>query len=104
MCNVDFELSVIGAQEWDDHDDNIDVEVQFPSGRRYAATFFTIRNIQSLFRKNRETGECLSGTYLWATDMILVENLQRSTLISTINGLLNDHEFDSAFTHLPNET
>lgn len=98
MVDSEFELTVVGRQEWDAFDDNIDVEVKFPDGRRYTATFFTLKNIESLFKKNRETGECLSGTYLWAVEMIIVEKLERTTLTSTVKALLHDGEFESAFT------
>lgn len=100
MRDSKFEVRVIGPQEWDVLDDNIDVEVRFTDGRRYTATFFTLRNIASLFEKNRETGECSNGTYLWASEMILVETLDVSTLVSTVNGLLRDQEFEAAFTRV----
>lgn len=103
MLDSGYELTIVGLQEWDVLDDNIDVEVRFPDGRRYTATFFTLKNLESLFRKNRETGECLSGTYFWAVEMIIVENLECQTLTATVEGLLHDQEFESAFTRVPDE-
>lgn len=103
MADVDFELIKLGLQEWDIVDDNIDVIVELADGRRFTATFFTLKNIESLFRKNRETGECSSGTYFWAVDMILVEDLKRSTLEATVKGLLQDHELESALACIPDE-
>ncbi len=46
----------------DEADDNIDVDVVFADGRRYAATFATPANLATLLRRYRATGECLSGT------------------------------------------
>jgi len=100
MLNTEFELEVVGIQKWDVLDDNVDVEVRFPDGRRYTATFFTLKNLESLFKKNRETGECLNGMYLWAIEMIIVENLERSTMTSTVKNLLQEDEFESAFTRV----
>ncbi len=98
MNAVDFELSVLGVSEWNPADDNVDVEVKFSDGSRFTATFFTVCNIHSLFAKNKITGECSSGKYLWATEMILVERLDRQTMEDTIFGLIRDGEFEDAFT------
>jgi len=89
-----FKLTVVGPQQWDIHDDNIDVEVELPGGRRFVATFFTLQNIHSLFNKNLETGECSGGLYLWAADMILVKDLNLGTISATISSLLIDGEFN----------
>ena len=76
--------------------DNVDVEMTLANGKRYHATFFTLRNIESLFEKNRETGECAEGLYLWASNMILVKKLDHETLIGTIAGLISEGELDAA--------
>jgi hypothetical protein len=60
--------------------DNVDVEVRLSDGSRWSGTFFTIRNVRALFTKNRATGECANGLYLWAADMILVGFQQALTL------------------------
>ena len=103
MAGQQFELSVVGNQQYNVGDDNVDVEVRFPDGSRYVATFFTLTNIATLFNKNRETGECLGGLYFWAADMIIVESLEPGTLVATVSGLLEDDEFFSAFSSVPNE-
>jgi hypothetical protein len=91
-----FWYEVIGGQAWDVHDDNIDVQIRLPDGSMYAATFFTVRNINSLFTKNRATGECASGLYLWAANMILVDNLERGTIERAIASLIEEGELASA--------
>lgn len=98
MKSIDFELLVLSVSEWDPIDDNVDVEVKFSDGSRFTATFFTVENIRSLFAKNKSTGECSKGKYLWATEMILVERLDRETMEDTITGLIRDGEFEDAFT------
>ena len=103
MLGSDFQLSVVGSQKWDLLDDNIDVEVRFPNGARFTATFFTVENLKTLFAKNHKTGECSNGTYFWATEMIIVENLKLASLHATIEGLLRDNEFKGAFTRVPDE-
>jgi len=101
MYSGDFELTVLGVSEWDSVDDNLDVEVRFVDGSRFTATFFTIENIRTLFTKNKLTGECSKGKYLWATEMILVETLDRETMKDTVVGLIRDGEFEEAFTKVP---
>ncbi|MCG8651333.1 MAG: hypothetical protein MI861_15950 [Pirellulales bacterium] len=102
LNNASFRLKVLGSQQWDSEDDNVDVEVKFEDGSRFTATFFTLRNLHSLFEKNKRTGECQKGTYLWATEMIVVEQLDERTMEMTVRGLLEDGEFSSAFTRVPN--
>lgn len=101
MALVDFDLVVLATDDWNPVDDNVDVEVAFLDGSRYTATFFTIENIRSLFAKNKNTGECAGGTYLWATEMILVEKLDIETMRATVHGLIRDGELDVAFTRVP---
>jgi hypothetical protein len=97
MTDKDFEVNVIGVQVWDPASDNLDVEVKLADGRRFGATYFTLQNIQRLFEKNRSTGECLNGLYLWASNMILVEHLTLDTIRSSVRDLLDSGEFFSAF-------
>jgi len=78
-------------------DNNDDVHVYLPDGRHYTATFYTIENLRSLFRKNRSTGECASGTYLWGSGMIVVERFTEEVLLATIDDMLAEGEFDLAF-------
>jgi hypothetical protein len=70
-------------------DDNVDVEVIFDNGLRFSATFFTLKNIHSLFEKNRRTGECKKGLYFWCVDMIIVEKLSRHIIAKTVAALIS---------------
>lgn len=47
-----FELVILsGINGLNAENDNVDVEVHFPTGENYVATFFTLNNIQTLFKK-----------------------------------------------------
>jgi hypothetical protein len=70
------------------YDDNIDVIVTLPDRTRWWGTFFTFDNIESLRQKNKETGECLSGTYLWSSNMIICEDVSRETIEKVVDDLL----------------
>jgi len=95
-----FSFKILGCQTWDVHDDNVDVQIQLNDGSEYWATFFTLQNLETLFAKNKITGECASGLYLWASNMILVKTLDLETIRSTIHALLTDCEFESACTRI----
>ncbi len=94
--SIPFSFRVLGSQTWDIDDDNVDIEIEVNGMVRYSATFVTPQNITSLFAKNRLTGECAAGTYLWAANMIIVQDLQMETIRQTIEDLLRSGELGSA--------
>ncbi|MCO6514849.1 MAG: hypothetical protein J6589_10365 [Snodgrassella sp.] len=87
-------------QDFNQVNDNVDVEVFLDNGKRYAATFFTIENIISILNKYKETKECCNGLYFWASDMIIVENLNDKVINKTIQDLIKNEEFHHAFSLL----
>ena len=98
---VEYELLIFSHdQPLNAENDNVDVEVRLGDGSRWSATFFTLDNIKVLFAKNRVTGECAKGLYLWAVDMILVERLDESVIRATIDDLRQSGEFGGAFGRL----
>lgn len=86
-----------GIQGMNPDNDNVDVDLVFDSGERYTATFFTLQNIQSLLDNYKITGECNSGQYFWASDMIIVEKLTPETIRQTVQDLLST-DFKCAFS------
>ena len=93
-------IKVLGAQMWDPALDNVDVEVTLDSGMRLAATFFTLQNVERIFRKNAATGECQAGLYLWSSNMILVRILTEEVIARTVQDLLESGELERAFCPL----
>ena len=83
--------------EWDVHNDNTDVIVEFDSGDRWVASLFTYSNISKLVEKNKCTGECLNGKYFWGSDMILVDEVSRERIQEVIDYLINKGEFERVF-------
>ena len=74
--------------EWDIADHNTDVAVTLSDGSRWIATFFTYQNVLSPAKKNQETGECLSGAYFWATEMILVDEVSSPRIEEIVHHLV----------------
>jgi hypothetical protein len=98
MTDVEYVVRVFEhGRGADTHNDNVDVLVYFADGTKYAATFFTLENIRQLFAKNYSTGECASGKYLWAANMIIVESLDEETIQIAVDDLIATGEFGRAF-------
>ena len=100
MPACEFRVQIVGTKVWEPTVDNVDVEVTLADGVRYGATFFTLKNIERLFQKNRTTGECAGGLYLWAANMILVQELTLDVIERSVQDLLENQEFGSAFCRL----
>lgn len=84
----------------DEEDDNVDVKVYFDDGRTYTATIFTLKNIQSIFEKYEDTGECLSGLYFWTFDMLIVKKLTIEVIERMIADLIESGEYTTALRPL----
>ena len=78
--SIEIEAENWQPGEWNPEDDNTDVWVTLSDNTQWVATFFTYKNITTLAKKNQQTGEWLSGKYLWASDMILVDKVSRASI------------------------
>ncbi len=87
-----------GVAPLDPGNDNVDVQVTFPNGDNFSATFFTLQNIDTLMQRYTKTGECTAGSYFWASNMIIVQKLTEQTICETIDDLLAGEEFTSIFS------
>lgn len=58
-----IEAEIWPAGSWNCKDENSDVIVVFPDRSKWTATVFTYQNIETLRRKNIQTGECMNGAY-----------------------------------------
>ncbi|HEX5506036.1 MAG TPA: hypothetical protein VFW96_25690 [Thermomicrobiales bacterium] len=71
--------------------------ITFADGTFWFATFFTYANIATLTEKNQRTGECLSGRYFWAAEMILVDEVSRERIEEVVAHLIETGAFASVF-------
>lgn len=95
--NVWIEAEEWAVGEWDIHNGNTDVIVEFDNEKRWVASFFTYSNISKLVEKNKSTGECLNGKYFWSSDMILVDEVSRERIQEVIESFINEGKFESIF-------
>lgn len=90
--------AIIGGYK--ESNDNSDIEVILEDGRIFYATAFTFENIEWLRNKNHKTGECLSGRYFWAKNMLLVKRINRNEIEQVVEHLFRENEFESVFKRI----
>ncbi|TSD64541.1 hypothetical protein FFF34_011555 [Inquilinus sp. KBS0705] len=81
----------------DINNDNIDIYVVFPDDRVFVGSLFTQTNIQHLMDKEQQD-------FFWASDMIIVKDLNKSTIHKTVEDLISLDYLKSAFTEVGNVT
>jgi hypothetical protein len=103
LAGSGYVIKVFAGDGLDTSNDNVDVEVDFGDGRRFVATFFTIENIRRLIQKYEQTGECKSGLYFWASDMIIVRQLADTVIADTVADMITEQELERAFSQVDSE-
>ena len=88
------------AEEWQPDDAVTDVVLTLGDGSRWIATFCAFGHVATLREGCAQTGENLSGKYLWASDLILVDDTSRASLVQVVSDLLAGGDVPSAFSEL----
>lgn len=98
----------------DKDDDAVDVEIVLENGSRYIPTFFTIKKVNDLMRRNAEYGASAepgeetpfaNGIYFQAHDMVIVNELTPEVIEATIRDLLGENtSLDREFHQIPEYT
>ncbi len=93
--NIWFEF-----EEWDSgYDENTDVHFELDDGTRWCAQFFTYRNLLSLSEENRNTGECLCGSYFYAHKPIFISKINKEMITSVIEDIIRcEADLSAVFT------
>lgn len=94
--NNEFQLKLL-HQPRSNTDENIDVEVTLSGGERFTATFTTLKNIAAIMEGYRKSGECLAGKYFWASELIVVDDLNLESIRKVVADLLKSGELFRAF-------
>jgi len=77
-------------------DDNVDVRIELADGRAYSLTFFTIANLATLMARWGKTGECANGLYVWAKNMIVVQEISQTVITKVVQDLVETGEIETA--------
>jgi hypothetical protein len=88
------------ADEWTPADAVTDVVLTLSDGTRWVATFCAFAHLDTLRAACRATGENLSGKYLWASDLILVDDTSRESVRTVVADLVAAGDVPSAFSEL----
>lgn len=77
---MDFSLHYPTGLTEPTKDGNVDVRIELADGRVFSVTFFTLTNLETLMARWGRTGECASGLYVWATNMIVVQEITHAVI------------------------
>jgi len=88
------------AGEWSPADDVTDAIVTFPDGTRWVGTFCAFAHIDRLRANCAASGECLGGKYLWASDLVLIDDTSRSSIEAVLRDLVDSGEYRSALSEV----
>ncbi len=98
LVQIWIEAEEWGPGEWNPADDATDAVVRLDDGSRWVATFCAFAHLPALRANCAATGECLGGKYLWATDLILIDDTSRPSIEAAVRDLLASGELRSAFS------
>jgi 3'-phosphoadenosine 5'-phosphosulfate sulfotransferase len=95
-----FKIDVPDSENFDPTNETVEVVLTTKTGEKYHANFIT-RNYESyLFEKNKRTGECAGGAYLWIPSRISVERITEKVVKTTIDDLIQNLEIERAFERI----
>ncbi len=89
--------------EWTPDNNSTDVIVTFKDGSSRIATFISYTYVNTLTERYRQSGENISGAYLWIRDMILIDEVSRPRIEEVINDLFKAGDFELVFRLCSNE-
>jgi len=92
-----FEIEIPDRENFDPLNEAVEVMLTTKTGERYSANFITRRYEDYLFEKNKRTGECARGTYLWIPHRISVDKISDEAIRKSIDDLIKNLEIEKAF-------
>lgn len=96
MNKIGLTIEVIhGLDEVNPNDDNVDIVVTLSDGRRFSGTFFTLKNVETLMKRWKESGECLNGLYFFTPDCVIVKKLTQEIVEATVRDMIKNEFFGS---------
>src|SRR3989338_1682456 len=93
--NYRFWYSWPYSNDLDEENEALEIYYEAKEGVWYVANFITLKYLKSIFKKNKETGECASGTWFAMQDnMVVLERLSKENIKITIDDLIENSEMD----------
>lgn len=100
IVNVWIEAEEWAPGEWSPADDVTDAIVTLEDGTRWVGTFCAFAHIERLRANCAASGECLGGKYLWASDLILIDDTSRASIEAVIHDLVASGDYRSALSEV----
>ena len=76
---------------------NTDVIVEFKSGERFVASFYSINKLKDFIKEVEQTDDYKSGQFYRLMELILVKDLNTENLYPVIESMLNEGDFQLVF-------
>jgi len=92
-----FKIDIPDKENFNPCEEVVEVILITRAGEKYSANFMTKGSEDYLFEKNKRTGECAGGTYLWVPHRISVEEISSEVIKRTIDDLIENLEIEEAF-------
>jgi len=77
--------------------DDEEVCITLEDGRQLYCWFFTLGKIKTIMMRHRLSGESNKGTYFWATNMIIIDEISKDLMESTLKKLIDEEQDISMF-------
>ena len=71
--------------------ENVDVQV-LADGSRWSATFLTLRELDVLMERWKESGESHAGAYLRVPDLIVIREPGLAAMVAVLEGMVRDKQ------------
>lgn len=94
----DWTLRVLVGQDVDEAP--VDFEVESPAGARFVGTASTLDQLGDLMGRWQRSGECLNGSYLWISDLVVLRTLDLRTLAAAVGDLIQTGEIAHALSQV----
>lgn len=89
-----FRINWTSSIPFNSKKETVEVRITTQDGQEYSANFTAKGFIDYIFEKNKRTGECKNSTYFYMPRMIIVEDINETTIKATIDDLINNLEIE----------
>ena len=92
-----YSITIITGTEPLYPEKDVDVHVEFPDGRRFAATFSTPEGLRKELERSRHVHDEQDGTYLWDSSLVVVSELTVDSIVTAVKLIIANQELEGAF-------
>ena len=82
-------IFMLGAEDDKETVENVDAELVLPEGTRWGATFMTLRAIEQVMHRWKETGECSNGAYFQCPDLVIIPEGGVVAMLASFKGIID---------------